>query len=379
MISTRPDHAAEIKRSLADPHRVCEALGLTAGGPRSYARQAAGIIVRCPSHEDRTPSCSVQNRQGVLLWRCHGCGAHGDALSLVAAVRGLNAERDFRAVLVEAASIAGLWQLVDELDGRAPSTPRPAPPARPPPPPPERTIDVERFDEIARALFEVCPLTPHSHAGRYLGGRGLFDEAHAAGLGSMPLPGREQDALCALLVDGFGTSDLELAGLLRVGRLAWPRHVLLIPWKTRGGKIATLQRRLVAPAEHLPSYVFAKGLRPVDPFGAHALDAAGPHAALAFVEGALDALALRAIIRGRSAHVVLGVPGVGTWREAWNEYARGRRVVVAFDADTAGDRAADARVSALRLVAAEVRRARPRFGKDWGEQIGHGATERRTA
>ena len=379
MKGARPDYAAEIKRAYSDPRRVCEDLGLTREGPRTFAKQARGLIVRCPVHADRTPSCSVQNRDGVLLWNCMGCGAHGDALDLIAAVRGLSVANDFRGVLVEAATLAGLWQIVDELQGRSPRTARRAPAAAPAPPPVEPAIDAGRFDEIASALLDACPLEPTAPATRYLVGRGFLEEARVAGFGALPPPGPEQDAVVASLVGQFGPSDLALAGLLRDGRLAWPWHLLILPWRSLDGTISTLQRRRVVSDCGPPPYVFPRALRPAEPFGADVFRAAGTDLPVAFVEGALDVLALRTIIRGRSSHVVLGVPGVATWRPTWTEYARGRRVVLAFDADEAGDRAAAARATELRSVASEVRRARPRVGKDWGDQLSGGALERRSA
>jgi len=114
-MTPRTNHAPAIKAALADPKRTLEALGLFGAG-RAHQRQAAGFLIRCPVHDDRTPSCSVQVRDGVLLWKCHSCDASGDVLSLVAAVRGLSLRTDFRGVLVESARLAGLWGVVRELE-----------------------------------------------------------------------------------------------------------------------------------------------------------------------------------------------------------------------------------------------------------------------
>ena len=66
--------------------------------------------IRCPSpsHDDKRPSAVVW-RDG---WTCSGCGEGGDVLSLVATVEGLDAKRDFRAVLESAANRVGI-----HLDG----------------------------------------------------------------------------------------------------------------------------------------------------------------------------------------------------------------------------------------------------------------------
>jgi DNA primase len=49
------------------------------------------FVVRCPlpDHEDRTPSCSMTQRDGVWLVCCHGCGFSGDGVDLLAALDGM--------------------------------------------------------------------------------------------------------------------------------------------------------------------------------------------------------------------------------------------------------------------------------------------------
>jgi hypothetical protein len=126
------DAVREIKRSLSNPIAVCEKLGLL-NGKGSYARQGGGLLIRCPVHADRTPSCSVQAKSGVILWKCHSCDAAGDVLTLVAAVYGLTMSgEDFRRVLVAAAELGGMHSLVGEIEGserveRSKPVPRPTP------------------------------------------------------------------------------------------------------------------------------------------------------------------------------------------------------------------------------------------------------------
>ena len=110
------DAVREIKRALSDPRDVCGKLGLL-GGPRSWAAQAGGVVIRCPLHDDRSPSCSVQERGGALLWKCFPCDRGGDVLTLVAAIHGLTLDGDdFRQVLIVAAELAGLHGLVADLE-----------------------------------------------------------------------------------------------------------------------------------------------------------------------------------------------------------------------------------------------------------------------
>lgn len=49
------------------------------------------FVVRCPlpDHEDRTPSCSMTEREGRWLVCCFGCGFCGDGVDLLAAMDGM--------------------------------------------------------------------------------------------------------------------------------------------------------------------------------------------------------------------------------------------------------------------------------------------------
>ena len=108
---------AEIKDALTSPKEVCESLGLI-GGPNSYKRGGSKYItICCPFHGEKNPSCSVRIAQnGHLAFKCHSCSVAGDVLHLVAYSIGANIKSDFIFVLKEAAKIAGLWEIVDELD-----------------------------------------------------------------------------------------------------------------------------------------------------------------------------------------------------------------------------------------------------------------------
>lgn len=103
-----PDHKAEIRRQLINPRDVCERLGLLEG--YRPVKQANGITIRCPMHDEKTPSCSVSiGKDGTLRVHCFGhCGLDGDVFALIAAVHNLDKKRDFSIVLQLAAEMAGL-------------------------------------------------------------------------------------------------------------------------------------------------------------------------------------------------------------------------------------------------------------------------------
>jgi KaiC/GvpD/RAD55 family RecA-like ATPase len=110
-----PD-ASELRKRLSDPQQLCTSLGLLEG--YKPGRQAGGgLLIRCPAHGERHPSCSIRRgKDGTIQVRCFSCGFKGDALSLVATARGLDRNRQFAQVLAEAAYLAG-YPLAAPPDG----------------------------------------------------------------------------------------------------------------------------------------------------------------------------------------------------------------------------------------------------------------------
>lgn len=387
------DDASRVREALNDPEALAAALGLCEGNPRrdvgEWWREGPGVIVRCPLHGGR--SCHVfQGREGGVGWCCYGCQEKGDALSLVAAVERLDVRRDFPQVLQLAARIAGVALDIDAAE-RAPRAPRPVPPPR---------RDTERlsdgaFDLVARALLsdpataldgETRPACGECGACArcYLDGRALLPGALADGWRELPADEPGQRALVSRILASVGREAWERSGLARKSdpsRFVWTRNRLVIPWRDRAGRVTALQRRLIGEAhegEH--RYVQAGIVR--DPYGADRLHDGAP---VAFVEGAVDALALRALLsdwrRFYGADLArvraLALPGAGGWREEWAELARGREAVIALDID-AKERAAAAVQRARASMRADLgQRARSvqvfapsaegRPVKDWGE------------
>lgn len=164
---TRPDYATEIRRTLVNPRAVCDALGLLRG---ATTQTGHGVTICCPAHGERTPSCSVTiGRDGTLRFRCFGCQATGDVLTLVATVHDLDLRSDFKAVLVEAAQLAGLSQVVDELNDRKPYEPRPLPTL--PEPGPDR--DYPDAAEVTALWALGGSVLDDPASGGHLVGRGL--------------------------------------------------------------------------------------------------------------------------------------------------------------------------------------------------------------
>lgn len=383
-----------VREALNDPEELARALGLCEGSPRRDAgewwREGPGVIVRCPLHGGR--SCHVfQGREGGVGWTCYGCDEKGDALDLVAAVEGLDTRRDFVQVLQHAARIAGVSLDTPDTE-RAPRAPRPAPPPRRE----GERLDDEAFAVVAAVLLSdpATELDTGEHrapcgecgacARCYLDGRALLPGALADGWRELPAGEAAQRSLVSRIVAAVGRASWERSGLARAkdpSRIVWTRNRLVIPWRDRAGRVTALQRRLIGEAhegEH--RYVQAGIVR--DPYGAHRLRDGAP---VAFVEGAVDALALGALLSDwrrfysadLAAVIPLGLPGAGGWRAEWGEVAHGREALIALDLD-AKERAAAAVQRARASMRGDIgQRARSvqvfapmaegRPVKDWGE------------
>lgn len=320
----KPDYAREIRRTLTDPRKLCEALGLSKGAER----QATGLLVCCPEHGDRTPSCSVtRGPDGTIRVRCFACHWTGDALTLVASVHDLDIKTNFREVLLEAAQIAGLHDAVAELKGQAEWQPRALPP------PPEATAPAE-YPATAevRAIWETAqPAGDDARASEELVTRKIDpDLATELGLARVlpPWP-----------FDGY-----PLPQWARYRGAWWPQsgHRLLVPVYAPDGTMRSVRAWRIegdAPAKRLPpagrkttGLVMANAL---------ALLALKPKAAprqILVVEGEPDFLT--AAIRWRDWPVI-GVISGGWTPELAQRVPMGSEVLIGTHHDEAGHKYAE--------------------------------------
>ena len=364
--------AARIREALTDPLALCDALELTGEGRgRTWFVDGRNRIrVRCPWHDERTGSCAVSlGDDGTIRVRCFGCGASGDALSLVAAVHRLDPRTDFQRVLSLAAEIAAV----------APPSARPVahpPPRRTAPAPRVELVDVELVERVAAVLREHAPIERQPRALRYLSARRI---ASGPALGWFALPDTldELDEVRQRIIEAVGLDAWARCGL------AWPSGVfdprwrgrIVIPWDAPQGAVTYLGARAVGePRQGEARYMGLAGRRPSWPWGCADLhELAGPDTSVAIVEGAVDARSFNALAAAAGEDcIAIGIPGAANWRDEWAVLARGRRAIVALDADQAGDRHTARIRRALELEATVVEvRAPP--AKDWNEVLTSGA------
>lgn len=166
---TRPDHAAEVRRGLADPLALCRALGLDKGARR---QPKGGVHVRCPVHAERNPSCSVTLGEGrTIRVKCFGCEFTGDALTLIAVVRGLDLKTQFRDVLRVGAEVARLHHVLHELQTGTVDESRSTLPTLPDEPVEERTYP--DAGELAGLWHDAGACAADAQAAAMLAGRGI--------------------------------------------------------------------------------------------------------------------------------------------------------------------------------------------------------------
>jgi hypothetical protein len=344
----RPDHARELRYVLVDAMELCSRLGLI-GGKGSWKRNAGGVLIRCPSHDENSPSCSVRRGpDGTLAVICFGCGFTGDALTLIAAVNKLDLKSDFRSVLRVAAEISGQWQIVDELDrrDRAAGTERPAPrpraPIPPPPPEPERTYPDSK--SVDRLWNEAIAPHEDAEAAAWCTKRGLDAELLA-----------EDELSRVISVANWLPSWARYRGDAAAAS-TWVQsgHRLIVPMFDRLGERRSVRATRIAdgnghdaPKRLPPSGMKATDLVMACPIALAMLRGTAKPSELVIVEGEPDFLTWAT----RRTQVVTGRIGIvnGSWSfEFAKRVPPGTKVWIRTDHDQAGNRYAEELTKTLR-------------------------------
>ena len=260
---------------------------------------------RCPAHDDRKPSLSVtEANNGNVLLKCFaGC--------------------DTRDVLQ---AIGLEWSDVFADDGgskrqakvRLPKTPRRRQREIP-------KLPNDRWQQRAVELAIECHETLYTSSGAdalaYLRQRGFSDQLiYYAGLGYHPAERYEEP-------EAWGLPDRE--------KRIWIPKGITVPWPSSDSNDVTLWRLKVRRAGGKPKYAQAPG----GGRGLYLEQLVKPSKLLVLCEGEMDALSVI-----ESAHVPAVATGSASAGRltAWiARIASAPHVLVAFDADEAGDRAAE--------------------------------------
>lgn len=321
-----PDHTREIRLALADPHRVAELLEL------ERSREERGKW-RCPRHGGTSLSLR-RGSDGTLQVRCFGCDLAGDVFVLLAEVRGLDVKTDFRRVLAAGAEVAGLWPIVEELEGRdraaalrAKPRPTPSPMVAPP-----KAATEERTYPLAAELEAVW-----SDAG---------------------LPSDDAEAAAMLAARGLDAARVDALARVVAKDAALPRWARFDgrPWTSTG-------HRLILPAfDALGVMRSVRAWRVVDGDTPKRLPPTGHKAAGLVLADDIALGMLRGTYAPKRVLIVEGEPDFLTWATrpieevtailgvvsgAWSDELAARvpsiaRVIVRTHHDASGDRYAEA-------------------------------------
>ena len=243
------------------------------------------MVGRCPLHDERTPSFTITPSK--QLFKCFGCDAGGDALSLVQLKEGL----DFPAALEFLARRAGIeLQREDEdpqIDARR---------AR-------RARELVPLDRAA-AFYAAHLRSPRSaeaaQAAEYLASRGINDAIRDQfAVGFAPL--EKTALLSAAQAAGFSAKELTEVGLVSRPRGGGPlqdrfRGRLMFPTCDLQGRVLGFGARKLGNGRG-PKYVNSPAsaiyCKSELLYGAHEARAAAAKAmAVVVVEGYIDALAM---------------------------------------------------------------------------------------
>ena len=195
----------------------------------------------CPFHTEHTPSFYVSSEK--QLWNCHGCHEGGDIFRFVEMVE----HTDFRGALEELAGRAGL----DLSQGRPPT---PAEARRR-----QQRESILRLNHLAADFYHHVLL--HSKAGEqgrsFLDDRGVTAEDRVAfHLGYAPMGTTPDNLVRFLRRRGAEPGEIVAAGLARGGRGALTdffRHRVIVPIRDEQGRPVGFGGRAIGDAS--PKYL----------------------------------------------------------------------------------------------------------------------------
>jgi len=322
-------------------------------GSKVVLRQAGRELVGlCPFHEERTPSFYVSPERQV--YHCHGCHAGGDAIEFVRQTGGLSFAEAVEELAVRAGLVVPAGRPVSE---------------------PERRRQAEREEllaavEAAAAFYRECLTRPEGReAIAYLRARGVDGPSAARfDLGYAPA---DWEALGHALERRFAGERLVAAGLRvpreqgRPGAYDRFRHRVIFPIADDRGRTIALGGRTLEPGERVKYLNSAESRLFQKRQTLYALHLARPAIArrrrVVVVEGYMDAL---------SCHQFGFEEAVASLGTALSEEQAGilarmaESVVLAYDADPAGNAATERGLGILQRQGARVEVAELPSGQD---------------
>lgn len=295
------------------------------------ALKRSGAVYKglCPFHSEKTPSFMVTPHR--RMFHCFGCGVGGGPVRFLMMITG----QSFPEAVEELAERYGVELPAAEAGERSRSLSR------------ENRAALFEVMRRAQEFFEARLWNPEgSAARRYLAGRGLDQRtSREFGLGLSP---PDWETLRRHLGgQGFSDQIMAEAGLIKPGRQTGQfydlfRGRLMVPIVDGEGRVAAFGGRLLAEAENQPKYLNSPET-PIYKKGAllYGFRRARPYlrsAGLVFlVEGYFDLISM---VAGGINEVVAPLGTALTPKQAGLLRGQVDRVMLLFDADEAGQRAA---------------------------------------
>jgi len=317
-----PDELERLKREVAIA-ALAEARGVV------LTPHGADLIGRCPFHDDHEPSLVITPAKN--LWHCLGaCQRGGSVIDWVMQAEGLSFRHAVEVLRTDAVAVAA---------ASPPGRVKRSTVARLPAPIAREAADHEVLQQVV--AYYHATLTASPEALGYLERRGLrsaelidhFQLGFANRTLGYRLPARNRQTGAAL------RGRLEQLGLLRASGHEHFNGALVVPILDEAGHVVELYgRRLTDHARPgVPRHLYLPGpLRGV--FNVQAL-AGAPEIILC--EALLDALTFW-VAGYRQVTASYGIEGFTAEHLATLQRLGIERVVIAYDADAAGDRAAEA-------------------------------------
>jgi len=315
--------AADLRHSaaLSDPARLCRARGLEDGAKR----QATGLLIRCPSHGEKTPSCSVTTGpDGTVRVKCFACDYSCDALGLIETVVGC---RSFRETIDAACDLAGCPRPGDSTARDWTPPPRSEQTSTRPEPKYPWSTDLVRFwDSLGQVIRN--PL-----AAELLRRRAIDPAAvDTWGLARVMLGSSSVPEWARYRGDGEESRPWTETG-----------HILIVPAYDHDGAMRSVRAWRVleggdVPKRLPPSGCKASGLVQANLFALHLLRGETGPTRIVIAEGEPDYLVWATRFDGP----VIGI-GSGSWTEDFaSKIPLGSTVILRTDRDDAGERYARA-------------------------------------
>jgi DNA primase len=314
---------ARIKDSSVDAVKAAADFVEVVSGRTQLRKSGGRYTGRCPFHDERTPSFSVNAVE--KLYHCFGCGVGGDMITFVRETEGL----DFAGAIEW---LAERFRIPIEYEETSPQQDA----AR------QRRARLLALLDQAASFYEriLWDTAAGGMARDYLKGRGLNEEISREFRLGLALGG---DSLARkALGKGFTHDELRAAGLVRQRGDDYFQRRLLFPLSDRQGRVLGFQARrlheddpLQAKYVNTPeSELFHKG------WVVYGLDKARASIAredrACVVEGNTDVIALRQA----GFEPVVASMGTALTEQQLQELARlTKRLWLAFDGDAAGETA----------------------------------------